>query len=137
MVGRILLLDCTLRDGGYVNDWKFGNGTITCIFDRLNESGVEIIEIGFLDQRRECDMDRTIQPDTGSMSKVYEKVTEKKPMVFAMIDYGTCDIDKLQPKSETFIDGIRLIFKKENMHKAVEYVGFIISYFYKYCKIRF
>ena len=42
-------------------------------------------------------------------------------MVFAMIDYGTCDIDKLQPKSETFIDGIRLIFKKENMHKAVEY----------------
>ena len=48
MVGKISLLDCTLRDGGYVNDWKFGNGTMTCVFDRLNEAGVDIIEIGFL-----------------------------------------------------------------------------------------
>ena len=22
------LLDCTLRDGGYVNDWKFGHNTL-------------------------------------------------------------------------------------------------------------
>ena len=25
---QIKLLDCTLRDGGYINDWKFGRRTI-------------------------------------------------------------------------------------------------------------
>ncbi len=121
MTGKIMLLDCTLRDGGYLNDWKFGNGPITCIFDRLNESGVDIIEIGFLDQRRERDLDRSIQPDTEGFSEVYKNILGKKSMVVAMIDYGTCGSDKLQPKSETFIDGIRVIFKKENSRKAIEF----------------
>mgnify|MGYP000853077980 FL=1 len=121
MVRGIKLLDCTLRDGGYVNDWEFGNGAMTCIFDRLNVSGIDIIEIGFLDQRRQPDQNRTIQPDTESMTKAFSKISDRKTMVVAMIDYGTCDIENLQPRSETVLDGIRVIFKKENMHKAVEF----------------
>ena len=50
-----LLLDCTLRDGGYLNDWKFGKENIANIFERLVSSGVDVIEIGFLDDRREYD----------------------------------------------------------------------------------
>ena len=46
------LLDCTLRDGGYVNDWEFGHDKIVEIFKRLVSSGVEYIEVGFLDDRR-------------------------------------------------------------------------------------
>ncbi len=42
-------------------------------------------------------------------------------MVVAMIDYGTCNIDNIQPRQETFIDGIRLIFKKEKSNAALEY----------------
>jgi 4-hydroxy 2-oxovalerate aldolase len=121
VVGRISLLDCTLRDGGYVNDWSFGNGTMTCVFDRLNESGVEIIEIGFLDHRQPFSIDRTIQPNTEGMSAAFSKISDKRAMVVAMIDYGTCDICNIQPKAKTFIDGIRVIFKKENMHKAIAY----------------
>lgn len=56
----IMELDCTLRDGGYVNDWNFGHETIGEVFERLVSSGVEYIEIGFLDERREMDLDRTI-----------------------------------------------------------------------------
>ena len=121
MVGKISLLDCTLRDGGYVNDWNFGNGTMACVFDRLNESGVDIIEIGFLDHRQPFNIDRTIQPDAKSMSAAFSKISGKRAMVVAMIDYGTCDIKNVQPRSETIIDGIRVIFKKENMHKAIAY----------------
>ena len=29
------LLDCTVRDGGYINDWNFGNKTIKSIFKKL------------------------------------------------------------------------------------------------------
>jgi len=121
MGGKISLLDCTLRDGGYVNNWNFGNGTMNCILDRLNESGIEIIEIGFLDQRQPFNMNRTIQPDAKSMSAVFTEITGKRSMIVAMIDYGTCDLENVQPRSETKIDGIRVIFKKENMHKAIAF----------------
>ena len=33
------LLDCTLRDGGYVNNWTFGEKTIDMIIDSLIRSG--------------------------------------------------------------------------------------------------
>lgn len=46
---EIKLLDCTLRDGGFVNDWEFGYGNIINIFERLISSGVDVLEIGFLD----------------------------------------------------------------------------------------
>ncbi len=121
MSNEIKLLDCTLRDGGYVNDWNFGNGNITCIFDRLNKAGVDIIEIGFLDDRRPFDANRTIQPDTQSFSTTYSKTCPGNAMVVAMIDYGTCRLENIQEKEATWIDGIRVIFKKENMHKAIDY----------------
>ena len=114
-------MDCTLRDGGYVNNWNFGNGVMTCIFDRLNEAGVDIIEVGFLDDRNKFDVNRSIQPDTKSLSKVYSKIMHKRAKIVAMIDYGTCSINNIEPKEDTFLDGIRVIFKKENMYKAADF----------------
>ena len=57
-MNNIKLLDCTLRDGGYLNDWEFGHDNLISIFERLVSSGTEIIEIGFIDDRREFDIDR-------------------------------------------------------------------------------
>ena len=94
MANDIKLLDCTLRDGGYVNKWRFGNGNMTCIYDRLTQAGVDIIEIGFLDDREPFDPERSIQPDTDSLSKTFAGIGPKSSMVVAMIDYGTCSLDK-------------------------------------------
>ena len=44
----IKVLDCTLRDGGYINDWRFGRKTICSILDKLERAGIDIIECGFL-----------------------------------------------------------------------------------------
>ena len=38
----IKLLDCTLRDGGYCNQWKFGKKNINFIVNELLKSGVNI-----------------------------------------------------------------------------------------------
>ena len=46
----IKLLDCTLRDGGYLNDWEFGYSNLISTFERLVNTNAEIIEIGFLDE---------------------------------------------------------------------------------------
>lgn len=120
-MNQIKLLDCTLRDGGYVNDWRFGRDHLTTIFERLVDSNIDIIEIGFLDDRRPLDIDRSIMPDTESVGKIYGLLDRKQAMVVGMIDYGTCSLENIQPCEESYLDGIRVIFKKHLMHEAMEY----------------
>lgn len=48
---NIKILDCTLRDGGYINDWLFGSKNIKSIITNLEEARINIIECGFI--RRE------------------------------------------------------------------------------------
>lgn len=118
---KIHLLDCTLRDGGYINDWNFGRDTLTSVFERLVSAGIDIIELGFLDERRPFDADRSIQPDTESMARIYGGIDKGNAMLVGMIDYGTCGIDRLQPCAESCLDGIRVIFKKHVMHEAIAF----------------
>jgi len=53
----IKLLDCTLRDGGYNNNWEFGSNQISKIYNGLIESKVDIIECGFITQKVEYSED--------------------------------------------------------------------------------
>ena len=52
---NIKLLDCTLRDGGYINDWEFGYPTIKSIIRKLVDAQMDYVEVGFL---RNCEYDR-------------------------------------------------------------------------------
>lgn len=130
-MGNISLLDCTLRDGGYVNDWKFGRDNLISIFERLIDAKVDIVEIGFLDERRPFDIDRSIMPNTECVEKIYGKLDRKKTMIVGMIDYGTCSLENIQPCRESYLDGIRVIFKKHLMHQAMEFCGQLKSLGYK------
>lgn len=130
-MGDIKLLDCTLRDGGYVNDWKFGHSNLVSIFERLVDSNVDYIEIGFLDDRRPFDIDRSIMPDTDSVGKIYGQLDRKQAQILGMIDYGTCNISNLKPCDESYLDGIRVIFKKHIMHEAMEYCRQVKALGYK------
>lgn len=128
---KIQLLDCTLRDGGYVNDWRFGYTNIVCVFERLIDANVDIIEVGFLDERRPFDIDRTIFPDTKSADKIYASLDKKNAMVVGMIDYGTCSIENISPCSESYLDGIRVIFKKGKMYPAMDFCRQVKALGYK------
>ena len=81
MSGNRYLLDCTLRDGGYLNDWEFGHDNMVNIFDRVVSSGTDVIEIGFLDDRRAFDMNRSIMPSTDCVEKIYGRLDRKDTMV--------------------------------------------------------
>ncbi|MGN0819101.1 MAG: aldolase catalytic domain-containing protein [Christensenellaceae bacterium] len=115
------LLDCTLRDGGYTNDWNFGHGNLINVFERLADAGIDFIEIGFLDDRRDFDIDRSIMPDTDCVSAIYGDLDKKSSKVLGMIDYGTCDVSHIKPCCESFLDGIRVIFKKHVMNEAMQF----------------
>ena len=44
----VKLLDCTLRDGGYINGWKWGKNTAKDIIHNLTKARIDIVEVGFL-----------------------------------------------------------------------------------------
>lgn len=130
---KINILDCTLRDGGYVNNWYFGNERMRAIFNNLTEARIDCIEIGFLDEREPYDKDRSIQPNTKCYDEIYKGCSKKQSLVFAMIDFGTCGIENIGLCEESFIDGIRVIFKKPNVEKAVEFAKELMDKGYKVC----
>jgi 4-hydroxy 2-oxovalerate aldolase len=41
-------LDCTLRDGGYYNNWHFNHNLINNYLKKMDNLGIKFIEIGFL-----------------------------------------------------------------------------------------
>ncbi len=47
MKKNIKILDCTLRDGGYYNNWNFDKNTVEDYFNKINSSNIDVVEIGF------------------------------------------------------------------------------------------
>ncbi len=44
---EIKILDCTLRDGGYHNNWRFSRTLINSYLSCMSKEGIEFIELGF------------------------------------------------------------------------------------------
>ena len=47
MKDKVKILDCTLRDGGYYNDWNFSPLLVEKYLKAMEYSGVDIVELGF------------------------------------------------------------------------------------------
>ena len=115
----IKVLDCTLRDGGYVNDWNFSNKQIQKITISLENSHVDIIECGYLDSIKGKVTDSTLYDTTSTVDKLLtDKNVNTEKVV--MINLGDFDIKKLVVKEKSLIDGIRLAFHKKDSELAFE-----------------
>ena len=44
---KVLVLDCTLRDGGYYNDWDYSFDLVKRYVDAMAAARVDIVELGF------------------------------------------------------------------------------------------
>ena len=47
MKKEIKVLDCTLRDGGYYNNWDFSLDLVRDYIKSISSSGIKYIELGF------------------------------------------------------------------------------------------
>ena len=65
---RAQILDCTLRDGAYLVDKNFGNENIVGIVNGLVKAGIDIVEIGFLQNEGEGD-GKTVYRNAASAQK--------------------------------------------------------------------
>ncbi len=44
---KLEILDCTIRDGGYLNNWNFDKKIVKEIYRSISKTGVDVIELGF------------------------------------------------------------------------------------------
>lgn len=115
------MLDCTLRDGGWVNDFRFGKEGMQSVFRAVEGSGIEYVELGYLDAQKGSWEGRSEYSDTEAIDRnlfVYGKNSHSTCL--AMIDYGKYPMEKLPACTETGIDGIRLCFHKKHFREAIQ-----------------
>lgn len=120
LLNKICLLDCTLRDGGYINNFDFGNDNITKIINNLYQSGLDIVECGFL-QKDKDDPNKSLFKNTAAIAGHLPQNRKNDTMFVAMIAYGDIPIEDIEPYDGTSISGIRLTFHE---HVADEAVAF-------------
>lgn len=128
---KITVLDVTLRDGGCVNNFNFGQVYMEKILKAQEESGVEMIEMGYIDEKNGSESGRTQYINEQVIHQTILK--KKKPGVtyVAMMDYGKFNPDNLAPCTEQSIDGLRLAFHKKDMFNMVPVCKKIMEKGYK------
>lgn len=117
----VKLLDCTLRDGGYINDWNFGYHTIRSIIRQLVESQTDYVEVGFL---RNCEFDRN-KALYNNCSEILPILPEKRgnTLFTAMALHNKYDIDKLEDYDGRTIDAIRVTFHDYDIDEGLAFIG--------------
>ncbi len=113
----IKVLDCTLRDGGYINNWEFGFNNISLIIKNLSDSNLDFIECGFLKDIN-YNQDKTIFSDITQLLALIPEKTHSKYTL--MINYGSYPIEKI-PVSQSDNLYLRIAFKKKDLVSAIKY----------------
>lgn len=128
----IKLLDCTLRDGGYINNWEFGHASIRDMIDQLEKTNVDILELGFLKDEA-YDKNRTVFNNMGQIS---ELLPEKKAGMeyAAMIEVvNPIPLEMLEKRTKDSVDIIRVIVWKTKHDEQGNIVD-ALNEGYEYCK---
>lgn len=118
------ILDCTLRDGGYVNKWVFGYDNINKAIKLLVDANIDIIECGFLTNRVTFNANCTLF-DSIERIRAFIPDNRKKSKFVCMINYGEYDLKDIPSFDGTSVDGIRVAFHKKDMVQAMQYCSSI------------
>lgn len=117
---KIKILDCTLRDGGYINDWNFGQPVIRDIVRKLIESNTDYIEVGFL---RNCKFnpDKTLFNNISELRSIIpSRKSGSNYVVMAL--HNMYDIGKLE-ENDGFIDLIRVTFHNYDINEGLQFIA--------------
>lgn len=128
---NIKVLDCTLRDGGYVNNWQFGAEAIDEIVDGINQSNVDIIELGFM-RNEAYNPNRSIYNSISQIENILKGKKKNDTIYTALIEMANYfPPEMLDVCSSNGPDAIRYSFWKRCLDEAYEYCEMIKSKGYK------
>lgn len=131
-MNSLKVLDVTLRDGGCVNDFNFGQTYMEKILAAQEASGIDVIEMGYIDEKKGSEFGRTQYINEKVIPKSILKKKKSGTTYVVMMDYGKFDVENLCPRTENGIDGIRCAFHKKNMLDIIPLGRKIIEKGYKF-----
>ena len=116
---EIKILDCTLRDGGYVNNWNFGYSTINGIIGNRSEGGIDTSECGVLSATKETDADKSVYRTLAELNERFAGVNSR---LACMVNYGESAIDDLPVcRKEDKVHTLRVAFHRKDLQAALAY----------------
>ncbi len=117
----IKVLDCTVRDGGLMNNWQFSDQFVRTVYDCLVEAGIDYMEIGYKSSESAFSRD-VVGPwkfcNETDIRRIIGK-GEPKIKLSAMADIGRISFDDILPKSESLLSMIRVACYVHQMDKAI------------------
>lgn len=131
MNNKISVLDCTLRDGGYINNWNFGSQAISNIIRLLGEAKIDIVECGFI-RNVICSDNLTVFNSMDQLSKTIT-LKSKNTLYAVMIEHHNNVYHKIPVYDGRGADIIRVTFRKDEWKEAKNSIQEIIDKGYKVC----
>ncbi|MDA3793226.1 MAG: aldolase catalytic domain-containing protein [Elusimicrobia bacterium] len=118
---QIKVVDCTIRDGGLMNNSKFPKAMVRNVFKALNDSGIDIVELGY---RNSKEMFSTSEygPWRFCDDELLKEVTDgidRKVKIAVMQDAHKSISEDVLPKEESIVDMIRVATYVKDVDKAI------------------
>jgi 4-hydroxy 2-oxovalerate aldolase len=118
---EIKVLDCTIRDGGLMNEWKFSDEFVKAVYKACVASGIDYMEFGYKSSEKAYSRDKVgcwKFCDEKDLQRIVGKNnTDLK--LSAMADIGRIEPDDILPASESLLDMIRVAAYVNQMDKAI------------------
>jgi 4-hydroxy 2-oxovalerate aldolase len=117
------ILDCTIRDGGLVNNWDFSVEFVQDLYDGLSAAGVEYMEIGYKNSPK---LLNATEPNPWRFlddNFLKEIIPVKKfTKLSALVDIGRVDPNDILPREQSVLDMIRVACYIREVDKGLELV---------------
>ncbi len=118
---EIKVIDCTLRDGGLINKWQFSHELVRDVFQAVNKSGVDYMELGYRASRSMFDP-KEYGPWRFTTDEDVRKIIGDTPVnmkLGVMVDIGRVEEDDIAPCEESPLDFIRVATYVHDVDKAI------------------
>lgn len=119
---QITVADCTIRDGGLMNDSKFSLETVQKVYQAVCKSGVDIVELGYRNSKKMFDPDE-YGPWRFCDEDMLKKVVGDKEYdikVAVMQDAHKAEADDVLPREDSVVDVIRVATYVKDVDKAIK-----------------
>lgn len=127
------LLDCTLRDGGYINNWEFGYEPINDMIEELEKTNVDILELGFI-KNEKYDKERTVFNQVDQITKFIPHKRESINYAVMIEVMNPIPIEKLAMRTPETVDTIRVIVWKTKFNDETGKFSDALQEGFEYCK---
>jgi 4-hydroxy 2-oxovalerate aldolase len=122
---KIKVLDCTIRDGGLINNHDFDFRFVREVYKALSEAGVDYMEIGYKNSKKLFSPKEFGQwkfCDDDDIKRVVDGI-ESKTKISIMVDVDRVDVDDVKPRKDSPVAMIRVASYVKDIDKAIYLVN--------------